>query len=224
MKIKLLIIILLASISAFSGQVKLCWEPSCDSAVTGYKIYYGWSSNSLPQIGVGSTYFPCRGTSYPNTFYSSDLVRCVDAGNTNTITLTNLLEGMYYFFTATSYDSSGMESDFSNQAIYRVPFAYTNGGPLPLVTMSIADYETNWFASPIISTNIKTGAVFTNYYSLKIKTFRFQDDLVIPTNWTVVQSTNLASTNWFYYASGTNSLVNVIITNYGDNRFFKLKF
>lgn len=224
MKLKLSVAFLLISLFVNAGQVKLAWDYSCDSAVAGYKVYYGFSDTNLPPAATGSMYYPCLGKSMPMIFFSNNFTSVVDAGQTNFITLTNLIEGKYYFFAATTYDAYGLESDFSSQAIYRVPLTYTNGGPLPVVSMAPADYQTNWFASPIISTNKNTGQISTNYFSLKIRTFRFQDDLVIPTSWTVLQSTNLASTNWFYYASGTNSLIDLVITNNGDNRFFKLKF
>ena len=72
------------SIQASSGaSIELAWDPSTDSDVAGYKIYYGSVS------GV----------------YTSVL----DAGNASTCTVTGLGPGTTYFV-CTAYTASGLES------------------------------------------------------------------------------------------------------------------
>ncbi len=147
MKIRFIIFLFLFSFisSAFSANVTLAWDASCDLNVIGYRIYYGSSSNSLtPQYGPIVTYnCPSNIISYTNIVYGTDFKNTVDAGNTTSITITNLNPGMYYYFAATSYDGQGNESDFSNQSIYYATDA-TNVIKYTYLGMKI-DYGTNIF-------------------------------------------------------------------------------
>ena len=61
--------------------------------LAGAKIYYGTESRVYTEV--------------------------VDAGNTNTLTVTGLVEGVTYYFTATAYNTAGLESDFCNEASRR---------------------------------------------------------------------------------------------------------
>ncbi|MGQ9570185.1 MAG: InlB B-repeat-containing protein [Thermodesulfovibrionales bacterium] len=86
---------LLLLILTFSAAT-LSWEgPSANtdgSPITdlaGYKIYYGTSSGN----------------------YSEH----IDVGNVKNYTIDNLVEGLTYYFAVTAYDTSGNESDFSNE-------------------------------------------------------------------------------------------------------------
>jgi hypothetical protein len=82
-------------------QVTLQWDPSPDLAVTGYRIYYGTaSSNYTSMVNVPSNSF---------------------GGLATTCTVSNLTRGVTYFFAATAYTGSGLESDFSNEVSYKVP-------------------------------------------------------------------------------------------------------
>ena len=76
-------------------SVTLAWNPSISTDVTGYKIYYGVLSH----------------------IYSS----VVDVGNTNTVTISELVPGTTYYFSATTVDALGNESGFSNEASYTMP-------------------------------------------------------------------------------------------------------
>ena len=77
------------------GSVTLAWDASPDATVTGYRIYLGPSTGN-----------------YTNS---------IAVGNTLTATLTNLLQGTRYYFAATAYDNSGVESVFSNEVNYQIP-------------------------------------------------------------------------------------------------------
>lgn len=78
-------------------SVVLAWTPSSSANVVGYKIYYGMASHN----------------------YGSS----VTAGKTNTATISGLADGVTYYFAATSFDSTGVQSPSSNEAIYVVPSA-----------------------------------------------------------------------------------------------------
>ena len=100
------IVISLNGSSAFAYPVTLAWDPPTTNAdgtpltdLAGYKVYYGIQPcNGIP---------PCN---YNHKF---------NIGNATTYTVTNLTEGVTYYFATTAYDTSGNESDYSNE----VPFA-----------------------------------------------------------------------------------------------------
>lgn len=81
---------MLAALPALkAASVALTWNPSIDPTVVGYKIHYGAAS----QV-------------YTNS---------IDVGNVTNYTITGLADATTYYFAATSYDSNGVESDFSNE-------------------------------------------------------------------------------------------------------------
>jgi hypothetical protein len=85
-----------------TGSVTLAWNASTDPTVVGYNIYYGGASGN-----------------YTNT---------ISAGNTTNLTVSGLVEGNTYYFAATAYNSSCIQSPFSNEVSYMVP---TNSVPPP---------------------------------------------------------------------------------------------
>jgi len=78
------------------GQsVTLAWDPSLSTNVVGYKIYYGVASHTYTNV--------------------------VDVGSATNVTIPGLVKGTTYYFAATAYDSTGGQSDYSNEASYTVP-------------------------------------------------------------------------------------------------------
>jgi len=84
-------------------SVTFGWNPSTDTNVMGYNIYYGTAS------GV----------------YTSK----VSVGNVNTATVTGLVVGTTYYFAATTFDAFNNESAYSAEIAYTVPVATTNQAP-----------------------------------------------------------------------------------------------
>jgi hypothetical protein len=76
------------------GQVTLMWDPNSESDLAGYRIYYGVASLSYDNV--------------------------IDVGNTETCTVMGLIPGVTYYFTATAYNTSELESDYSNEIEYTV--------------------------------------------------------------------------------------------------------
>jgi hypothetical protein len=76
----------------YSAQVALQWNANTDPTVTGYKVYYGTSSGNYPTH--------------------------VDVGETTTYTVSNLQDGVTYYFATTDYNASGTESGFSNEVVF----------------------------------------------------------------------------------------------------------
>jgi len=79
-------------VESMTAQATLMWDPNTEADLAGYKIYYGYSSN--------------------NYEYS------VDVGDQTTYTLTGLDPDATYYIAATAYNTSGYESDFSNEVIF----------------------------------------------------------------------------------------------------------
>ena len=86
---------LIIQLPALAQNVTLAWNPSSDPTVVGYNIYYGGASGN-----------------YTNT---------LSAGNATNITVSGLVQGDTYYFAATTYNSSGVQSPFSNEVSYSVP-------------------------------------------------------------------------------------------------------
>jgi hypothetical protein len=81
---------------ATSGPaVALSWDQSTDPTVTGYNVYYGTSSRGYTNI--------------------------VAAGNSTSTIVSNLTPGVTYYFAATTYTATGLESDYSAEASYAAP-------------------------------------------------------------------------------------------------------
>jgi hypothetical protein len=93
-------LIIVNSISiAFCQDVTLSWDPSPTPEVDGYKVYYKQDNMNFPFDGTGA----------------DQGVSPVDVGNVLTTTLTNLNDGVTYFFSVTAYDNDvSSESNYSN--------------------------------------------------------------------------------------------------------------
>jgi hypothetical protein len=95
------ILIAAAQVCAFAaGSVTLTWIPSTDTNVVGYNVYYGGTSG--------------------------DYTNKISTANTTNTVVSGLTQGVTYYFVVTAYDSSGLESPFSNQASYAIPLGVTN--------------------------------------------------------------------------------------------------
>jgi hypothetical protein len=119
-----LIIVLILSLcntclaTAGGGTADFSWLPNTESDLAGYKIHYGTT---------------------PNGPY--DLV--VDAGNPPPVdgrikgSVSGLTEGVTYYFVATAYNTSGLESNNSTEVAYTCPSAQPDTTP-PVGTIIIA--------------------------------------------------------------------------------------
>src|SRR5579859_7662591 len=87
-------------IQAMSGPaVALAWDASTDPTVTGYKVYYGATSRNYTNVVLA-----CTATS---------------------ATVSNLANGVTYYFAATTVTLDGLESVYSTEASYAVPLLNT---------------------------------------------------------------------------------------------------
>ena len=84
-----------AGFGATTADLTLAWDASVDPEVAGYVLYYGTASQ--------------------NYFYSTNI------GSATTCTLSDLTRGTTYFFAVTAYNSSEIESTFSDEIAYQIP-------------------------------------------------------------------------------------------------------
>lgn len=86
----------LSASNAPPQSAMLAWDPSVPSTdVTGYSICYGVSTGSYTDI--------------------------VDIGPGTNGVVSNLLAGTTYYFATTAHTSSGLESNYSNEAVWQCP-------------------------------------------------------------------------------------------------------
>ncbi len=84
---------------AHGAQITLTWDPSSDSTITGYRVYWGTQTNQYALLA--------------------------DVGNSTRSTLSDLQAGTTYYFAATAYNAKGAESPYSNEVSYTVPTGCT---------------------------------------------------------------------------------------------------
>jgi hypothetical protein len=101
-KITLVIILFFSPAALFAGEVTFSWsEPSFNvdgtplKDLSGFNIYYGTAS----RLYDGS----------------------IDVGNVSTARVSNLTDGLTYYFALTAYDLSGNESEYSNEVSKFIP-------------------------------------------------------------------------------------------------------
>ena len=98
--------------SVGDASVTLSWDVGVDNvAVTGYKVYYGTSSLVAQKSDNGA------GRSEYESFVKVD--------NSNTTTIKDLQNGVKYYFSVTSLDAAGNESEFYSPEAEATPIANT---------------------------------------------------------------------------------------------------
>lgn len=163
----------------YTNNVTLAWNESTDPTVVGYNIYYGTTS------GV----------------YTSVLT----AGNSTNLMVTGLVPGVTYYFAATTYNSSGVQSPFSNEVSYPAPYTPP--------TYSLSAVNPYWppftnLAFTLTATNAASGGKYVQT-NLAFKVF-MSINLAVP------------RTNWLFLTNGTGSAI-YSVTNlplYAPQAFF----
>lgn len=98
-----LLSVTLLGLDLAAAEVRLAWDPSPDSGVIAYRIYWGTRSRAYTQH--------------------------LEVGRVTTATVTGLSAGRTYFFAATALAAGGLESDLSNEVQYTVPHPSANQPP-----------------------------------------------------------------------------------------------
>ncbi len=89
------IVLSLGIANAHAEQATLAWNANTESDLGGYKLYYGTISRN----------------------YTSN----IDVGNQTSYTVSGLQGGATYYFAVTAYDSSWLESGYSNEVSKQIP-------------------------------------------------------------------------------------------------------
>lgn len=179
----------LATVVATNRSVTLVWNKCTNSCVAGYNIYYGGACGA-----------------YTNR---------ICAGNATNATISGLTLGATYYFAATSYTASGVESQFSSEVSCWVstnaPVLSCSNAYVAVICTNLFRFRTNTLPSGKIVVR-PLPSVFTNYV--------FNGFWIYPPpgTWTVQSSSNLLS--WSDYAIITNA---VLIPNNNGTRLFRLK-
>ena len=129
----LLILAALSTTVQATGSVTLAWNRSTDPIVAGYNVYYGGDSGA----------------------YTNE----ISAGNATNATISGLVQGTTYYFAATTYAVSGMESPFSSEISYLVPNPVNTGNQPPTLN-ALGGLTINSNAGPqtVNLTGITSGA------------------------------------------------------------------
>ncbi len=90
----------LTSQAQAAATAKVSWDANTEADLAGYKIYWG---------------------TVPGNYTNS-----ISVGKVTTLTLSNLVAGVTYYIAATAYNSSGLESDFSNEIVWKKPLPPKN--------------------------------------------------------------------------------------------------
>ncbi|MGO9476364.1 MAG: Ig-like domain-containing protein, partial [Limisphaerales bacterium] len=96
--------------------MNLAWNPTTDSTVVGFNIYYGGAS-----------------ATYTNEF---------SVGMATNATISGLVPGATYYFAATTYNAAGLESPFSAEISYLVPPIVPVGNQPPTLN-AIGSFSVN---------------------------------------------------------------------------------
>ena len=87
-----LLILTCPSGRAMAADITLAWDHNSEPDLAGYRLYLGTSTQNYTQF--------------------------IDLGLTTQYTISNLSDGVVYFFTLTAYNQRGLESSFSNEVRY----------------------------------------------------------------------------------------------------------
>jgi hypothetical protein len=107
--------LLVGRAACFAETVVLSWDANSESDLSGYKVHYKADSSTLPFDGAGAG----EGGSP------------VDVHNLTTATISGLDPGRTYYFAVTAYNTTGIESAYSNivTVLESVPPAVSPGSP-----------------------------------------------------------------------------------------------
>ena len=117
---------------SIAATVTLAWCRSPEPDVAGYRLYYGSgiTTNWQPEVLLlADTNNPCGAFTYisrgSNWFraYSTN----INVGNVTNATVSDLTYNIDYYFSVTAYNTSGLESEFSNE----IKFTPIRPKPLP---------------------------------------------------------------------------------------------
>lgn len=172
-----------------AASVHVAWDPNTEPDLAGYRIYYGVSSR--------------------------DYTHQVDVGNVTTATVSNLQYGVTYFFSATAYNTSGLESDFSNEASTQlVPPQGNNPPTLDAISNMVVAAN----SGPVIINLTGIGSGSTNEVQTITVTASSSDPSIVPEPSVSYQSPEATGTLSFTPVSTAQGVAEItVIVNDGQS-------
>jgi len=165
--------------AAATESVRLNWVGSASTEVVGYNVYYGSASGVYSDI--------------------------ISVSGDTTVSVDNLAEGVTYYFAVTAFNSSGMESEPSNEASYTVAgVAPPTGVPFIMQALVGGGVQLGWQPSP-------TPGIQGYYVHYGTQSGSYDNVLWVP-NGTQVSIMGLTESATYYFAvtalgsSGTESV------------------
>ena len=153
------ILILFALCCKGDHSVTLAWSPNPEPDVSNYVVYYGHASRN-----------------YPNS---------TNVGNVTTATVYGLAEGATWYFAITANNSSGLESDFSNEVTNAIPANITNRVPTVSTIGDVSMRQSGYTNVPFTVWDVETppGYLTVTASSTNLSLIPLSGLIVTGTNW-----------------------------------------
>lgn len=190
------LLVLIPSI-CLAASVSLQWDPNTEPDLAGYKVYY--SEGTLSPAGA----------------------TIIDVRNQTTATIPNLDLTKKYSFAVTAYNTSGLESGYSNiVTVYDLPAPSTfklQGITFPRT--GVAAVTLNW---PICPAGVKSTIVRFGLYSGNKSKMAFTGMTSLPCMFTSTTIEVSDIQKWFFRAASTDGVVeSLYMSNYVGVAFIK---
>jgi len=184
-----------AATTCLASSIVLQWDANTESDLAGYKVYYQANSSTPPFDGAGAI----QG------------VAPVDVANQTTATISGLDPGTDYYFAVTAYNTSGMESPYSN--IVAIPGIKDITPPTVSITSPAAGANINGVVAITATASDDVGVTKVEYYENgtlmtagNVPPYAY--------NWDTrsLPSGNYTLTAKAYDAAGNTGISNVVVT------------
>lgn len=215
MKVKhvLLVVFLVLSVpcALFAATVDLQWDPSTDPDLAGYRVYYQANSAAQPFVGMGAV----------------EGAAPVDVATSTGATISGLDPAVSYYFAVTAYNTSGVESVYSNvvQAQEMVPPVVGISSPAANATVSGA-------LSVAVGASDNVGVTSVEFYvngelqgtaNAAPYAFNWQTDPLAPGQYTLTakaydRAGNVGISEEAVFVTGDTAVPKVTITAPGNNK------
>ena len=197
-----------------SAQVSLAWDANTEPNLAGYKIYYGTASHNYGWV--------------------------LNVGKVTTYTVTGLTDGLTYYFAATAYNTSNLESAYSGEVsqgscTYSISpptqgFTASAGtGTVSVSTQSTCPWTAvsgaSWMTITSGSNGTGNGTVFYSMSANTSPTSRTASSTMAGKIFTATQAGTSGSTFTITASAGTGGSISpsgLVAVSYGTSKTFTI--